>query len=132
MWFSGSDFCLTHKEVPGSIPGCTNFFVLLSTCRRSTDVWHYENLDILLPIIRTGSFFACSHFLCIANTMVEDKYIGLALAVSSSLAIGTSFIITKKVSVHFHPNTSQPVHSITSTPGTQRCGGEKCLRCSGI
>ncbi len=29
--------------------------------------------------------------------MIEDKYIGLALAVSSSLAIGTSFIITKKV-----------------------------------
>ncbi|KAI8968799.1 DUF803-domain-containing protein [Trametes punicea] len=28
--------------------------------------------------------------------MVEDKYIGLALAVSSSLAIGTSFILTKK------------------------------------
>ncbi|KAJ9118142.1 hypothetical protein QFC22_004045 [Naganishia vaughanmartiniae] len=28
--------------------------------------------------------------------MVEDKYIGLGLAVSSSLAIGTSFIITKK------------------------------------
>ncbi|CAH6723912.1 hypothetical protein CLIB1444_23S00254 [[Candida] jaroonii] len=27
---------------------------------------------------------------------MEDKYIGLALAVSSSLAIGTSFIITKK------------------------------------
>lgn len=31
------------------------------------------------------------------NIMVEDKYIGLVLAVSSSLAIGTSFIITKKV-----------------------------------
>lgn len=30
--------------------------------------------------------------------MVDDKYIGLALAVSSSIAIGTSFIITKKVS----------------------------------
>ncbi len=29
--------------------------------------------------------------------MVEDKYIGLSLAVSSSLAIGTSFILTKKV-----------------------------------
>lgn len=29
--------------------------------------------------------------------MVDDKYIGLSLAVSSSLAIGTSFIITKKV-----------------------------------
>ena len=29
--------------------------------------------------------------------MVEDKYIGLLLAMSSSLAIGTSFIITKKV-----------------------------------
>ncbi|KAF9236071.1 magnesium transporter NIPA-domain-containing protein [Melanogaster broomeanus] len=28
--------------------------------------------------------------------MVEDKYIGLALAMSSSVAIGTSFIITKK------------------------------------
>lgn len=31
--------------------------------------------------------------------MVEDKYIGLALAVSSSVAIGTSYIITKKVCV---------------------------------
>ena len=30
--------------------------------------------------------------------MVEDKYIGLALAISISLAIGTSFILTKKVS----------------------------------
>ena len=29
--------------------------------------------------------------------MVDDKYIGLALAVSESVAIGTSFIITKKV-----------------------------------
>ncbi|KAF2466325.1 DUF803-domain-containing protein [Lindgomyces ingoldianus] len=28
--------------------------------------------------------------------MVEDKYVGLMLAVSSSLAIGTSFVITKK------------------------------------
>lgn len=28
--------------------------------------------------------------------MVDDKYVGLALAMSSSLAIGTSFIITKK------------------------------------
>ncbi|GMF61235.1 unnamed protein product [[Candida] boidinii] len=27
---------------------------------------------------------------------MEDKYIGLALAISSSLAIGTSFVITKK------------------------------------
>lgn len=29
--------------------------------------------------------------------MLEDKYIGLVLAFSGSLAIGTSFIITKKV-----------------------------------
>jgi hypothetical protein len=29
--------------------------------------------------------------------MVEDKYIGLALAVSGTVAIGSSFIITKKV-----------------------------------
>lgn len=28
--------------------------------------------------------------------MVEDKYIGLALAITSSMAIGTSFIITKR------------------------------------
>ncbi|GAB7366493.1 hypothetical protein MBLNU230_g8286t1 [Neophaeotheca triangularis] len=28
--------------------------------------------------------------------MIEDKYIGLALAVTSTLAIGTSFVITKK------------------------------------
>lgn len=33
--------------------------------------------------------------------MVEDKYIGLALAISGTLAIGSSFIITKKVSVYF-------------------------------
>ena len=29
--------------------------------------------------------------------MLEDKYIGLALAVSGTVAIGSSFIITKKV-----------------------------------
>jgi hypothetical protein len=28
--------------------------------------------------------------------MVEDKYVGLCLAVTSSLAIGASFVITKK------------------------------------
>jgi hypothetical protein len=28
--------------------------------------------------------------------MLEDKYIGLALAMTSALAIGTSFVITKK------------------------------------
>lgn len=33
---------------------------------------------------------------CKLFTMVDDKYIGLSLAVASSLAIGTSFIITKK------------------------------------
>ncbi|GJJ10624.1 hypothetical protein Clacol_004851 [Clathrus columnatus] len=42
--------------------------------------------------------------------MVEDKYIGLVLAVSSSLAIGTSFIITKKGlndAARRNPNLSQ-------------------------
>jgi hypothetical protein len=29
--------------------------------------------------------------------MVEEKYVGLALAVSGTVAIGSSFIITKKV-----------------------------------
>ena len=28
--------------------------------------------------------------------MMEDKYIGLALAITSTMAIGTSFVITKK------------------------------------
>ncbi|CAK7215963.1 hypothetical protein SCUCBS95973_002644 [Sporothrix curviconia] len=32
--------------------------------------------------------------------MLEDKYIGLALAMASSLAIGTSFVITKKGLMH--------------------------------
>jgi hypothetical protein len=41
--------------------------------------------------------------------MVEDKYIGLALAVSSSFAIGTSFIITKKV-VPLHPSQAAAIH----------------------
>ena len=31
--------------------------------------------------------------------MVEDKYVGLALAVSGTVAIGSNFIITKKVRV---------------------------------
>jgi hypothetical protein len=34
--------------------------------------------------------------------MVDEKYIGLALAVSGSVAIGTSFIITKKVGSRRH------------------------------
>jgi hypothetical protein len=42
-------------------------------------------------------FHFCSSNL---NTM-EDKYIGLLLAVSGSVAIGTSFIITKKVCFRF-------------------------------
>jgi hypothetical protein len=29
--------------------------------------------------------------------MVDDKYIGLALAISGTFAIGASFIVTKKV-----------------------------------
>lgn len=33
--------------------------------------------------------------------MLDDKYIGLLLAVSGSIAIGTSFIITKKVPFRF-------------------------------
>ena len=33
----------------------------------------------------------------IPANLLADKYIGLGLAIASSLAIGTSFIITKKV-----------------------------------
>jgi hypothetical protein len=54
--------------------------------------------------------------------MIEDKYIGLALAVSGSVAIGTSFIITKKVpsltEVSFEPFPS-------CLSGTKRCGREE-------
>lgn len=34
------------------------------------------------------------------SSLSRDKWIGLGLAISSSLAIGTSFIITKKVGLH--------------------------------
>lgn len=53
----------------------------------------------------------------------RDKYIGLALAISSSLAIGTSFIITKKVSSstaqHGSPELSMATHD--SLELTRRC-----------
>ncbi len=48
--------------------------------------------------------------------MVEDKYIGLLLAMSSSLAIGTSFIITKKV----RPSLVLPDISRTNSPSLCR------------
>jgi hypothetical protein len=35
--------------------------------------------------------------------MLEDKYIGLALAVSGTVAIGSSFIITKKAGLIYSP-----------------------------
>lgn len=35
--------------------------------------------------------------------MLEEKYIGLALAVSGTVAIGSSFIITKKVNAPAFP-----------------------------
>ncbi|KAH9989204.1 magnesium transporter NIPA-domain-containing protein [Russula vinacea] len=38
--------------------------------------------------------------------MVEDKYVGLALAVSGTVAIGSSFIITKKVHAAFCSRTT--------------------------
>ncbi len=34
------------------------------------------------------------------SNMIEDKYIGLALAVGSTLMIGTSFVITKLGLMH--------------------------------
>lgn len=50
--------------------------------------------------------------------MVDDKYIGLALAVSGSLAIGTSFIITKKVTGMFERT---PILYLTN-------GWRECIR----
>jgi len=78
-------------------------------------IWYLTLQPPLGPIVRfvVKSALKFLNFLSIARSsfearqdllvflfqhiMVEDKYIGLALAVSSSLAIGTSFIITKKV-----------------------------------
>ena len=50
--------------------------------------------------------------------MVEDKYIGLALAVSSSLAIGTSFILTKKVGSYarVHHRAPAQMRTVGSQP----------------
>jgi hypothetical protein len=48
---------------------------------------------------------------------MEEKYIGLLLAVSSSLAIGTSFVITKKVRrlcTWGAPGASRPATNIAS------------------
>ncbi|KAG6811284.1 hypothetical protein H0H92_008197 [Tricholoma furcatifolium] len=42
----------------------------------------------------------CGHILLRLLAMVDDKYIGIALALSGSVLIGTSFIITKKAG-HF-------------------------------
>lgn len=38
--------------------------------------------------------------------MVDDKYIGIALAIGGTFAIGSSFIVTKKVEMlsSAHPN----------------------------
>lgn len=72
--------------------------------------------DILTSLLPTGNFSYSSHlFHSTVNnksglnqprpllshlrrtTTMEDKYIGIILAMSGTLAIGTSFIITKKV-----------------------------------
>lgn len=55
--------------------------------------------------------------------MVEDKYIGLALAVSSSIAIGTSFIITKKASPK-----SVPRLAVFKADGVRVLGPNRCRR----
>ncbi|KAH8909783.1 hypothetical protein BR93DRAFT_924793 [Coniochaeta sp. PMI_546] len=57
--------------------------------------------------------------------MLEEKYIGLALAISSSLAIGTSFAITKKVRRLDMPPTLQPPPTPTITSSEPR----KALAC---
>jgi hypothetical protein len=54
--------------------------------------------------------------------MVEDKYVGLALAVSGTVAIGSSFIITKKV----HAALLQSYDLFTlHHPGPQRSRRER-------
>lgn len=50
--------------------------------------------------------------------MVEDKYIGLVVAISGSLAIGTSFIITKKVGKYTVLNF-QKAHIVSETLGSE-------------
>ena len=64
---------------------------VVSAARSKFPVTHLHKILSRLfgPFCPTGQIHWCA--------MVEDKYIGLALAISSSFAIGTSFIITKKV-----------------------------------
>jgi hypothetical protein len=64
-------------------------------------VWPHLSSILLLPLRfctrsgLSGWLDAASHNWPLR--MVDDKYIGLGLAVSGTVAIGTSFIITKKV-----------------------------------
>ncbi|CDO71159.1 hypothetical protein BN946_scf184845.g29 [Trametes cinnabarina] len=73
--------------------------------------WASLSLLARLAIVLSRSFSLHIHntsqlYLHLHHTMVEDKYIGLALAVSSSLAIGTSFILTKKASESAYASAS--------------------------
>ncbi|KAJ6528416.1 hypothetical protein B0H19DRAFT_1385135, partial [Mycena capillaripes] len=65
------------------------------------------------PTTTTDDYLPGAHFYSSpqgSNTtiMLEDKYIGLALAVAGSVAIGTSTVITKMVSLERGYATSSP------------------------
>ncbi len=60
--------------------------------KEATDVLRFQDRQSIRFGIRTRESLARVY-----QCVVEDKYIGLALAMLGSLAIGTSFIITKKV-----------------------------------
>ena len=62
--------------------------------------------------------------------MVDDKYIGLVLSLSGSVAIGTSFIITKKVTSPFLPFYFDNNHALFVV-GPERCG-RAVIRFSGF
>jgi len=59
--------------------------------------YDYDSVTRLLPGPTSVTYHSFTRaYTPLQVEMVDDKYIGLILAVSSSLAIGTSFIITKK------------------------------------
>lgn len=87
---------------------------ILTKLRRQSHCEHTPSADTNTTSTETDPnrskhVFECAHDSCVGR-MVDDKYIGLGLAISSSLAIGniflvtvlmslgTSFVITKKVS----------------------------------
>ena len=94
--FSHNAYCARcHDAAPPGFPTHSTSNSLLTACLRLLLLslrFHIAFCIIQVTVRRVGAAYVS-----LASGMLEDKYIGLVLAFSGSLAIGTSFIITKKV-----------------------------------